>query len=90
MTRLFCKGYTKSVSKVLPIKDETSLEETLNKDVFLQSAIKEVFIPLYYKWGTFLAPLTVAVNTAAHIDYQFVINGTNQESEEKSQGELEN
>ena len=99
MTKLFSKTYTTTVSKVLPINDETSLEDSLNKDVFLQAAMKEFFIPLYYKYGTLLAPLTVAANTAAHVDYQrlknkyyTINNGTDQESEtdkNEEQGEYD-
>lgn len=63
------KVYTRLVSKVLPLEDEDKLEQSLNKDVFLTAALKEAFIPFYYRWGACIAPVSVLATTAGHVDY---------------------
>lgn len=68
LIRQFSRIYTTLIKQALPLKDD--LESTLNKDSVLQLTIKKAFIPIYYKWGSLLAPLTVAANTASHIDYE--------------------
>lgn len=91
---LFVKGYSKTMSNVLPIDDENKLEQSLCDDVFLQAAINEYFPGLYYKYGAFLAPLSVTATTAAHVDYTKVkekffpiINVSEQSGEESQESE---
>ena len=90
-TEWFVKGYTKFVSKVLPIDGETDLEKSLNGDVFLQAAVKEFFPAIYYRFGAYFAPLSVALTTAAYVDYQRIkdkcsltINEREEESKESA------
>ena len=72
---------------MLPIDEQSSLEDFLNKDIVLKAAIKEFFVPLYCNCGWLLVSLTVAANTATHLDYQqlkpkyTLINGNQEESE---------
>lgn len=88
---IFVKGYSKTVANVLPIDDEEGLTNTLNNDVFLQAAVCEYFPILYYKYGSFLAPLSITATTAAHVDYGklkekvFPIKNVSEQNSEESQ-----
>ena len=88
VSRMFVKTWTQFVSLVLPISDEDTLEEDLNKNVFLNAAAKEVLPSLYYDYGVYFAPFSVLLTTASHVSYQEIgnyvgINGrSNQEPKE--------
>jgi hypothetical protein len=86
VSKLFVKGWTKSVARVLPV-DEAELESDLNRDVFVKVAVNEFFPSLYYRYGKFLAPVSVLATTASHIDYKQIgssheINGDSQDNQE--------
>ena len=73
VSKVFAKLWTKSVSRVVSV-DEVELEAELNKDVFVEAFLKEYFPPFYYDYGMYLAPFSVLLTTANHIDYKWVGN----------------
>ena len=50
----------------LGISDQDSLSEDLENDPFLNSALRRVTCELYYRFGSFLAPLSVGIITSRH------------------------
>ena len=77
----FSKAWSKCASKALPVENE-ELEKDLNKDVFLEAAVKRYFPALYYDYGAFLAPLSVLTTTALHLKFP-TINVGDQSIEER-------
>ena len=55
-----------SVSAVLGISDQDALSEDLENDPFLNSALQRATCELYYRFGSFLAPLSVGIITSRH------------------------
>jgi len=93
MTKLFAKGYTKAVSNVVPIENCDELESSLSNDFFIKAAVNE-FVPwLYYRYGMYIAPVSILTNTATHVDYQQIRkfsplkNGNTDRSEEEPAAE---
>jgi hypothetical protein len=91
------KGYIKFIKflDVIPLDDIKGLEESLNNDVFLKAFVDKYLPPIYYRWGAFLGPASVALTTATHVDYKQLkdkssavqVNGreANHNSEEREQ-----
>ena len=51
---------------VLGITNQDALSEDLENDPFLNSALQRFTCELYYRFGSFLAPLNVAIITSRH------------------------
>ena len=51
---------------VLGITNQEALSEDLENDPFLNSAIQRFTCELYYRFGSFLAPLSVGIITSRH------------------------
>ena len=51
---------------MLRISDQDSLSEDLENDPFLNSALQRFTCELYYRFGLFLAPLSVGLITSRH------------------------
>ena len=58
--------YSMGVSAVLGISDQDALSEDLENDPFLNSALQRFTCELYYRFGSFLAPLSVGITTSRH------------------------
>ena len=58
--------YLMGVCAVLRISDQDALSEDLENDPFLNSALQRVTCELYYRFGLFLAPLSVGIITSRH------------------------
>ena len=50
----------------LGISNQDALSEDLEKDPFLNSALQRFTCKLYYRFGSFLAPLSVGIITRRH------------------------
>ena len=50
----------------LGISDQDALSEDLENDPFLNSALQRATCKLYYRFGSFLAPLSVGIITSRH------------------------
>ena len=58
--------YSMGACSVLRITNQDALSEDLENDPFLNSALQRFTCELYYRLGSFLAPLSVAIITIRH------------------------
>ena len=60
---------------MLRITSQDALSEDLENDPFLNSALQRFSCELYYRFGSFLAPLSVGIITSRHYLYECNKNG---------------
>ena len=60
---------------VLRITNQDALSEDLENDPFLNSALQRATCELYYRFGSFLAPLSVGIIMSRHYLYEHNKNG---------------
>ena len=58
--------YSMGACSVLGITNQKALSEDLENDPFLNSALQRFTCELYYRFGSFLAPLSVGIITSTH------------------------
>ena len=58
--------YSMGACAVLGISDQDALSEDLENDLFLNSALQRATCELYYRFSSFLAPLSVGIITSRH------------------------
>ena len=58
--------YSMGACSVLGIINQEALGEDLENDPFLNSALQRFTCELYYRFGSFLAPLSVGIITSRH------------------------
>ena len=58
--------YSMGACAALGISNQDSLSEDLENDPFLNSAFQRFACELYYRFGSFLAPLSVGIITSRH------------------------
>ena len=58
--------YSMGACSALGITDQDALSEDLENDPFLNSALQRFTCELYYRFGSFLAPLSVGIITSRH------------------------
>ena len=58
--------YSMGACAVLGISNQDALSEGLESDPFLNSALQRFTCELYYRFGSFLAPLSVGIFTSRH------------------------
>ena len=58
--------YSMGACAVLGISNQDALSEDLETDPFLNSALQRLTCELYYRFGSFLAPLSVRLITSRH------------------------
>ena len=58
--------YSMGACSVLGIRNQEALSEDLENDPFLNSALQRFTCELYYRFGLFLAPLSVGIITSRH------------------------
>ena len=58
--------YSMGVCAALGISNQDALSEDLENDPFLNSALQRLTCELYYRFGSFLAPLSVGITTSRH------------------------
>ena len=58
--------YSMQVCASLGISNQGALSEDLENDPFLNSALQRFTCELYYRFGSFLAPLSVGIITSRH------------------------
>ena len=59
----------------LGISNQDALSEDLENDPFLNSALQRATCELYYRFGSFLAPLSVEIIMSRHYLYECNKNG---------------
>ena len=62
----FINMYSMGACTYLGISNQDALSEDLEKDPFLNSALQRLTCELYYRFGSFLAPLSVRLITSRH------------------------
>ena len=67
--------YSMGACSVLGISDQDALSEDLENDPFLNSALQRATCELYYRFTSFLAPLSVGIITSRHYLYEHNTNG---------------
>ena len=58
--------YSMGACSALGIRNQEALSEDIENDPFLNSALQRVTCELYYRFGSFLAPLSVGIITSRH------------------------
>ena len=58
--------YSMGACSALGITNQEALSEDLENDPFLDSALQRFTYELYYRFGSFLAPLSVGIITSRH------------------------
>ena len=58
--------YSMGACSALGISNQDALSEDLENDPFLNSALQRFTCELYYRFGSFLAPLSVGTITSRH------------------------
>ena len=58
--------YSMGACPVLGISDQDALSEDLENNPFLTSALQRFTCELYYRFGSFLAPLSIGIITSRH------------------------
>ena len=67
--------YSMGACEALGINNQEALSEDLENDPFLNSALQIFTCELYYRFGSFLAPLTVGIIMSRHYLYERNKNG---------------
>ena len=64
--KLIIKMYSVGACAVLGMTNQDALSEDLESDPFLNSTLQRFTCELYYRFGSFLAPLSVGLITSTH------------------------
>ena len=72
--------YSMGACSVLGITNQDALSEDLENDPFLNSALQRFTCELYYRFGSFLAPLSVGIITSRH----YLLSERNKNGEQMS------
>ena len=76
--------YLMGACAVLGITNQDALSEDLENDPFLNSALQRATCELYYRFGSFLAPLRVGIITSRHYLSEHNRNG----EQERTSGKI--
>ena len=81
--------YSMGACSVPGITNQDALSKDLENDPFLNSALQRFTCELYYRFGSFLAPLSVGIITSRHYSYEHNKNGerTNGTGDNKNCGD---
>ena len=66
LARSIINMYSMGACSALGITNQDALSEDLENDPFLNSALQRFTCELYYRFGSFLAPLSVKIITSRH------------------------
>ena len=67
--------YSMGACAVLGISNQDTLSEDLENDPFLNSALQRATCELYYRFSSFIAPLSVGIITSKHYLHEHNKNG---------------
>ena len=79
--------YSMGACSVLGIRNQEALSEDLENDPFLNSALQRFTCELYYRFGSFLAPLSVGIITSRHYLSERNKNGERGTGDNKNGGD---
>ena len=75
--------YSMGACAALGITNQDALSEDLENDPFLNSTLQRFTCELYYRFGSFLAPLSIGIITSRH--YRNKNGGTSGDNENESE-----
>ena len=84
---LIINMYSMGACSVLEITNQDALSEDLENDPFLNSALQRFTCELYYRFGLFLAPLSVGIITSRHYLSERNKNGERATGDNKNGGD---
>ena len=79
--------YSMGACSVLGIRNQEALSEDLENNPFLNSALQRFTCDLYYRFGSFLAPLSVGIITGRHYLSERNKNGDRRTRDNKNAGD---
>ena len=79
--------YSMGAYSVLGIRNQEGLSEDLENDPFLNSALQRFTCELYYRFGSFLAPLSIGIITSRHYLSEHNKNGERGTGDNKNGGD---
>ena len=85
--KLIINMYSMGASSALGIRNQEALTEDLENDPFLNSALQRFTCKLYYRFGSFVAPLSVGIITRRHYLSECNKNGEHGSGDNKNGGE---
>ena len=91
MVKLLSKSiinmYSMGACSALGIRNQEALTRDLENDPFLNSALQRFTCELYYRFGSFLAPLSVGIITSRHYLSEHNKNGEHGTGDNKNGGD---
>ena len=79
--------YSMGACSALGIRNQEALSEDLENNPFLNSALQRFICELYYRFGSFLAPLSVGIITTRHYLSEHNKNGERGAGDNKNGGD---
>ena len=79
--------YSMGVCSALGITNQEALSEDLENNPFLNSALQRFTCELYYRFGSFLAPLSIGINMSRHFLPECNKNGERGTGDNKNGGD---
>ena len=79
--------YSMGACSALGIRNQDVLSEDLENDPFLNSALQRFTCELYYRFGSFLAPLSIGIITSRHYLSEHNKNGERGMGDNKNGGD---
>ena len=79
--------YSMGACSALTITNQDALSEDLENDPFLNSALQRFTCKLYYRFGSFLAPLSIGIIMSRHYSSERNRNGERGTGDNKNGGE---
>ena len=79
--------YSMGACSVLGITNQDALSEDLENDPFLNSALQRFTCELYYRFGSFLANLSIGIITSRHYLSEHNKNGERGTGDNKNRGD---
>ena len=79
--------YSMGACSALGIRNQEALSKDLENDPFLNSALQRFTCELYYRFGSFLAPLSVGILTSRHYLSEHNKNGERGAGDNKNVGD---
>ena len=73
--------YSIGACAALGITNQDALSEDLENDPFLNSALQRATCKLYYRFSSFLAPLSIGIITSRHLSEHNKNGGTSGDNE---------
>ena len=78
--------YSMGACSVLGITNQDALSKDFENDPFLNSALQRFTCKLYYRFGSFLAPLSVGITSRHYLLSEYNKNGERTETGDNKNG----